>query len=75
MVKIRLSRKGVRNKPFYRIVAINENEKAKGVPLQILGYWYPSKNSQKIDAEKVKAWVKKGAKLTRAVARLMEGGK
>ena len=72
MVKIRLSRKGVRNKPFYRIVAVDEREKVTGTPLEILGYWHPDKNSKKIYADKIKAWQDKGAKLTKAVAQLLQ---
>jgi small subunit ribosomal protein S16 len=72
MVKIRLSRKGVRNKPFYRIVAINEKEKAAGNPLEILGYWHPRKNTKKLYSDKIKAWQAKGAKLTKAVEQLLQ---
>ncbi len=72
MVKIRLSRKGVRNKPFYRIVAINDSEKATGVPLEILGYWHPGKNAKKLFTDRIKVWQGKGATLTKAVSALME---
>jgi small subunit ribosomal protein S16 len=71
MLKIRLDRTGVANKPFYRIVVTDEREKLGGKSLDILGYWQPSKDEIKIDKEKLNAWVKKGAKVTPAVAKLI----
>jgi len=71
MVKIRLDRTGVRNKPFYRIVAIDEREKKGGVPLEVLGYWQPSKNLIKIDKKALESWVKKGAVVSPAVNKLI----
>ncbi len=71
MVKIRLARSGVKNKPFYRIVAIDSKRKRGGKPLEILGFWQPSKNLIKIDKKKVNEWVKKGAKVTEAVKELL----
>lgn len=71
MVKIRLDRTGVRNKPFYRIVAIDEREKKGGVPLEVLGFWQPSKNLIKIDKKALESWVKKGAVVSPAVTKLI----
>jgi small subunit ribosomal protein S16 len=71
MVKIRLDRTGVRNQPFYRIVAIDEREKKGGVPLEVLGYWQPSKKLVKIDKKALANWVGKGALVTPAVTALL----
>lgn len=71
MVKIRLSRIGTKNKPFYRIVAIDERQKAKGTALEILGFWHPSLKKVEIDNVKVEEWVKKGALVTPAVKKLI----
>jgi len=71
MVKIRLARSGVKNKPFYRIVAIDSKRKRGGKPLEILGFWQPSKNLMEIDKKKVNEWIKKGAKITEAVKELL----
>ena len=49
MIRIRLNRKGVKNKPFYRIVAIDSKKKRGGKALAILGYWNPKKNEIKIN--------------------------
>lgn len=71
MVKIRLARSGVKNKPFYRIVAIDSKRKRGGKPLDILGFWQPSKDLVEIDKKKVSEWVKKGAQVTGAVEKLL----
>jgi small subunit ribosomal protein S16 len=72
MIKIRLVRSGVRNNPFYRIVAIDSHAKAKGTPIEKLGYWKPSDKTIKIDKKKVQSWVEKGAQVSTAVSTLLE---
>lgn len=72
MVKIRLARGGTKNDPFYRIIAIEKSRKREGKPLDILGYWHPSKDDLKIDMKKVKSWKNKGAKTTAVIDRLLE---
>lgn len=73
-VKIRLTRSGSKKLPFYRVVAINSDSRRDGRPLEFLGYYNPhTKPAEvKIDAEKVDAWVKKGAKLSDTVNSLMK---
>jgi small subunit ribosomal protein S16 len=72
MVKIRLSRKGVRRKAFYRIVAISEEQKASGVPLEVLGWWQPGKAAKFIKKDRVEYWVQKGAQVSKAVEVLLK---
>jgi small subunit ribosomal protein S16 len=72
MVKIRLARAGVRNKPFYRIVAVNHKAKKTAPALEILGHWQPSTKTIKIDKEKLAEWVKKGAQVSEAVTKLLK---
>ncbi len=71
MIKIRLTRGGTKNKPFYRIVAIEESRKREGKPQDILGYWHPAKDTKKIDKKKLKFWIERGAKVTKAVEKLL----
>lgn len=70
MIKIRLARGGVKNDPFYRIVAIDSKRKRSGKPLEILGYWKPSTGEKKVAKKKVNAWVEKGAQVSPAVTKL-----
>ena len=72
MVKIRLSRGGVRNKPFYKIVASDSRSKNKGRYLELLGHWQPSKGLVKIDKSKIEKWLKLGAQISPAVTKLYE---
>ena len=71
MVTIRLVRSGVRNKPFYRIVACDKKTKAKGIHLDILGWWQPINKKSKVDKSKLDLWIKKGAKVSNAVEKLL----
>lgn len=71
MIKIRLARGGTKNKPFYRIVAIEESRKREGKPQDILGFWHPAKGTKKIDKKKLKFWLERGAKVTKAVEKLL----
>lgn len=72
MLKIRLARTGAPHKPFYRIVAIDERKKLATAPLQVIGTWQPSTDSFSIDKKKLEIWLKKGAKLSEAVSKLIK---
>ncbi len=73
-VKIRLTRSGCKKLPFYRVVAINSETRRDGRPLEFLGYYNPQVEPAevKIDAEKVEAWIQKGAQMTDTVKSLMK---
>ena len=72
MIKVRLSRGGVKGSPFYRIVAIDESKKREGKVNDVLGIWYPKKGLKEFSKEKLNEWVKKGAQVTKAVRDLVE---
>jgi len=65
-LKIKLQRKGTKNRPFYRIVIQNSTEKLNGLVVDVLGQYDPLKDPSvfTVDPEKVKEWIKKGAKPT-----------
>ena len=65
MVKIRLRRMGAHKKPFYRIIVAAGN----GRFIEELGYFNPmvEPNDIKVDAEKAKEWLSKGAQPTERV--------
>lgn len=75
MIKIRLTKKGKTNDPFFRIVAIESDKKREGEPLEVLGYWHPSSKDKKIDKKAIEKWVKKGAQVSKAVKELIKGKK
>ncbi len=71
MVIIRLSRYGSKNSLFYRIVAVEKKRKQGGIPLETIGYWNPMKSVKEIKKDKLKSWIEKGAKVTKAVEDLL----
>ncbi len=74
MVKIRLTRRGAKKRPFYRIVAIDERKPRDGRPLEYLGTYDPLPNPERVDlkVEKIEAWVAKGAQLSPTVRSLLK---
>lgn len=75
-VVLRMTRRGAKKKPFYRIVAADSRSPRDGKFLEMLGTYDPlkSKNNIKIDTEKVNSWIKKGAKPSETVASLLKKG-
>ncbi|MFA6065568.1 MAG: 30S ribosomal protein S16 [Candidatus Babeliaceae bacterium] len=72
-VKIRFSRIGKKNAPFYRIVAIDSRRKRDGESLEILGTYNPLKGEiVQFHDDKIQAWVQQGAIMTDAVKRLQK---
>ena len=74
MVKIRLRRMGSKKAPFYRIVVADSRAPRDGKFIEEIGYYNPLTESKeiKVDAEKVNAWIKNGAKPTDTVNRLFK---
>lgn len=73
-VKLKLTRMGSKKHPFYRIVAANEGTRRDGRPLEFLGYYDPMKNPAdvRLDAEKIRFWLERGAKPTDTVHSLLK---
>ncbi len=71
MVKIRLTRMGRTHRPMYRIIAIDSRKKRDGEALEILGTYNPfTKELVQFHAERIAAWVAKGAVVSDAVKKL-----
>ena len=73
-VRIRLMRMGRRNRPFYRVVAADASAPRDGKFLEILGYYDPLKQpfEFKVDPDKVKKWLDRGAEPTETVRALLK---
>ncbi|NCD25531.1 MAG: 30S ribosomal protein S16 [Deltaproteobacteria bacterium] len=73
-LKLRLTRMGSKKKPFYRIVAVNSETRRDGRALDYVGYYNPMTEPQdiKIDQDKVKAWIERGAKPSDTVRSLLK---
>ncbi len=74
MVKIRLTRRGAKKRPYYRIVAIDERKQRDGRPLEFLGTYDPKPNPERVDiqVEQLEAWIAKGAQMSPTVRTLMK---
>ena len=73
-VVLRMTSRGAKKKPIYRIVAADSRRPRDGKFLEMLGTYDPlkSENNIKVDAEKVTSWIQKGAKPSQTVARLLK---
>ncbi len=74
MVKIRLTRLGAHKKPFYRLIVADSRARRDGPFIEILGTYDPLKEPSeiKIDLEKAKYWLQKGAQATDTAKKLMQ---
>ncbi len=75
-VTLRLSRWGVRGKPFYRIVAAEKQKPRDGRFLDIVGTFNPMVEPNKLNLleDKVKKWLAVGARPTDVVRDLIKRG-
>ncbi len=76
-LKIRLARAGTKKRPHYHIVIANSRSPRDGRFIERLGNFNPlaakdSKDRLKLDLDKVKAWLAKGATPTDRVLRFLD---
>jgi len=74
LVKIRLTRLGAHKKPFYRLIVADSRSRRDGPFIEILGTYDPLREPSeiKIDLEKARFWLQKGAQPTDTAKRLMQ---
>ena len=74
MVKIRLTRKGDKKSPFYRIVVADSRSPRDGKFIEVLGTYNPLVDPAeiKVDEVKVREWLKNGAQPTDTARALLE---
>ncbi|MBI4244432.1 MAG: 30S ribosomal protein S16 [Planctomycetes bacterium] len=79
MVKIRLTRFGRKNRPFFRIIVQESATRRDGKYIENLGWYDPLQEepTKKISFNKqsYKEWVKKGAQPSNTVVRLLKHAK
>ena len=73
MVKIRLKRMGAKKRPFYRLVVADSRSPRDGRFIELLGFYDPLPNPAKvqIDGDKVREWIRKGARPSDAARALL----
>jgi small subunit ribosomal protein S16 len=76
-VVIRMARAGTKKRPFYHIVAADSRAPRDGRFIERLGYFNPllpkeKEDRLKLDLDKVKDWIKKGAQPSDRVMRFLD---
>ena len=73
-VKLRLVRMGKKKQPTYRVVAADSRSPRNGRFIEIVGTYEPRSDPSRIeiDGEKALAWLRKGAKPTERVEKLLK---
>lgn len=71
--KIRLKRIGRRNRPFYRMVAMDSRNRRDGAAIEELGWYNPidSNHSYDLKDERILHWLGEGAQPTDAAKKLL----
>ncbi len=73
MVKIRLMRIGGKQRPFYRVVAVDERAKRTGGYIELLGTYNPLTTPHEVilKQDRIDHWVKQGAQLSDGFLRII----
>ena len=71
MLKIRLTRRGKRNKAFFRLVVAEHTSPIKGRFLEVLGFLNPHTKEKNFKADRIKYWLGKGAQSSDTVHNLL----
>jgi len=72
MIKLRLKRFGKKFEASYRIVAMNNDTRRDGRPLEELGFYNPRTDEVKLNAEAITKRLQDGAQPTDTVRRILE---
>src|SRR3989339_263718 len=73
-VTIRLTRRGSKGKPIYRVVAADSESPRDGNFLEILGNYDPNKNPAEVvlKEERIRQWISVGARPSLTVSQLLK---
>ena len=73
MLRIRLTRKGAKKNPIYRVVVAEQRYARDGSFVEILGHYNPKTNppAVELDMERVSHWIGKGAQPSETVQSLI----
>ena len=74
MLMIRLSRRGARKQPYYRIVVIEKDRARDGRSVEVVGTYNPRTNpaSVLLKSDRIAYWTGKGARLSDRVKKLVD---
>jgi small subunit ribosomal protein S16 len=74
LLAIKLMRTGAKKRPSYRIIVKEKQSKRDGAYLENLGTYNPTREPVeiKLDMDRVRYWIAKGAKPTETVSQLIK---
>ncbi len=74
MLMIRLSRRGAKKQPYYRVVVIEKDRARDGRSVEVVGTYNPRTNpaSLELKRDRIDYWRSKGAQMSERVAKLVE---
>ncbi len=74
VLMIRLSRRGARKQPHYRIVVIEKDRARDGRSVEVVGTYNPRTNPASIELkrDRVDYWVSKGAQVSETVGKILK---
>ena len=73
MLMIRLSRRGARKQPIYRVVVIEKERARDGRSVEVVGLYNPRTTPATVELkrDRIEYWVSKGAKVSERVSKLL----
>ncbi|MBI1866637.1 MAG: 30S ribosomal protein S16 [Candidatus Staskawiczbacteria bacterium] len=72
MLTIRLTRKGKKNQPFFKVIVIDKRRSSRGGrAVEVLGYIDPLTKKKKLEKERILYWLKCGAKPSATINNLL----
>jgi small subunit ribosomal protein S16 len=71
MLKIRLTRRGKKNKAFFRLVVAEHSSPIKGRFVEALGFLNPHTKERKFEEDRIKYWIGKGAQCSDSVHNML----
>lgn len=71
MLIIRFQRMGKKNQALFRIVVAQKESKIKGKYIEKLGFYNPLNKEKKLNIERIKYWLEKGAQVSNSVWNLL----
>ncbi len=77
MVALRLSRQGTKDRPYYKIVAVDSRKRRDGRPIEQLGTYNPMVEGVNftLDIEKADQWLSNGAQPSDTVKSIIKKAK
>ncbi|MCX7739296.1 MAG: 30S ribosomal protein S16 [Hydrogenothermaceae bacterium] len=72
MVRIRLARAGRKKHPVFRMVVIDSKAPREGRAIEYIGTYDPVLKTGKVDVEKAKEWIQKGAQPTERALKILK---